>query len=398
MRQRFCKDCGELVGKGKSYCEPCRQSRLTHPPRARFCKDCSVPVANHQHRCQPCQKSREEALCRIRNKRRTLLGPFVCQNPFCGKGFSYVNQGSKGRKPQRYCSKACSHVLAGVIRTAVTKARRSLKREGVALWIATRKGKVLLKRDARTARRAAGRRCQLCDAWFLLRTKNLLRSGRNAKYCPDCRCISDRIEKFGVAYESVNPYTVFERDGWTCRHCEYVTPEWLRGLGAEGPTLDHILPLAKGGAHSYANTQCLCSACNSKKSDRLELEPRLVGVTDFTPFMVAKMPARLKGEARQQTEPKKCGCCCGEMFTPYADGNTADYKKGHWNRVRPPTVSMGCFSKWPPTHAKRLHTQRLAGHRRYRTAAASAVSVFAASVLDPRAYVRSRVWSAAASQ
>jgi 5-methylcytosine-specific restriction endonuclease McrA len=28
--------------------------------------------------------------------------------------------------------------------------------------------------------------------------------------------------------------------------------------------------LSKGGAHTYANTQCLCRKCNSDKSDTVE--------------------------------------------------------------------------------------------------------------------------------
>ena len=35
------------------------------------------------------------------------------------------------------------------------------------------------------------------------------------------------------------------------------------------PELDHIHPVSKGGAHSYANTQCLCRQCNAGKSDSL---------------------------------------------------------------------------------------------------------------------------------
>jgi 5-methylcytosine-specific restriction endonuclease McrA len=235
-----------------------------------------------------------------------------------------------------------------------------LKQEFTPILEEIRRRQSLQKREDTKTRHAAGRRCRLCGDWFL---KDALIINIS-KYCFGCRSISDRIDKLGVAYESVNPYTVFERDGWCSQHCEYVTPEWLRGHGAEGPTLDHILPIAKGGAHSYANTQCLCHECNSKKSAKIELEPRLVGVTDFTPFMVAKVPARIKGESRQQAEPKKCSCGCYETFTPFVDGN-ADYKMGHWSRVRPPMYT-GCACKWPPTHAKRLYVQRLAGNGKCR--------------------------------
>jgi 5-methylcytosine-specific restriction endonuclease McrA len=28
------------------------------------------------------------------------------------------------------------------------------------------------------------------------------------------------------------------------------------------PTLDHIVPLSKGGSHTYDNLQCACFRCN----------------------------------------------------------------------------------------------------------------------------------------
>ncbi|MBC7149012.1 MAG: HNH endonuclease [Rhizobium sp.] len=68
--------------------------------------------------------------------------------------------------------------------------------------------------------------------------------------------------------ESVDPIKVFERDKWKCQLCGCKTPRSLRGTYDDmAPELDHIMPLALGGAHSYMNTQCLCRKCNAAKSD-----------------------------------------------------------------------------------------------------------------------------------
>ena len=67
--------------------------------------------------------------------------------------------------------------------------------------------------------------------------------------------------------EEVSPATVFNRDGWTCWLCSLpVDPKAAIPMPA-CPTLDHVIPLSKGGEHSYQNVRCACFACNSKKRD-----------------------------------------------------------------------------------------------------------------------------------
>lgn len=51
---------------------------------------------------------------------------------------------------------------------------------------------------------------------------------------------------------------VFERNGFKCLHCG--TPTNL--------TIDHIIPLFKGGTNDEFNLQTLCRSCNSKKGTK----------------------------------------------------------------------------------------------------------------------------------
>lgn len=54
---------------------------------------------------------------------------------------------------------------------------------------------------------------------------------------------------------------LFERDGWRCRYCgEAVT--------SKTATLDHILPVSKGGKNDPENLATACLMCNSIKSGR----------------------------------------------------------------------------------------------------------------------------------
>lgn len=78
----------------------------------------------------------------------------------------------------------------------------------------------------------------------------------------------DRLK--GQKVENVDPFVVFDRDSWTCQICRIETPKYLRGTNDDrAPQLDHVIPLAKGGMHSYANTQCLCRKCNIFKGDKI---------------------------------------------------------------------------------------------------------------------------------
>jgi hypothetical protein len=84
--------------------------------------------------------------------------------------------------------------------------------------------------------------------------------------------ITTRVRRARVAkveVEKVDPIRVFERDGWKCQLCGIKTPKQLRGSRANNaPELDHIMPISKGGSHSYTNTQCSCHKCNHAKGSK----------------------------------------------------------------------------------------------------------------------------------
>ncbi|MEU4570846.1 HNH endonuclease [Micromonospora sp. NPDC023956] len=60
---------------------------------------------------------------------------------------------------------------------------------------------------------------------------------------------------------------VFVRDQWTCQICGLPTDVTASPFDPASPTVDHVVPLSKGGEHTLANTQCSHLGCNSSKSD-----------------------------------------------------------------------------------------------------------------------------------
>ena len=56
------------------------------------------------------------------------------------------------------------------------------------------------------------------------------------------------------------------REQLNCLHCGVLFSKEIP------PTLDHIVPLNRGGQHTRANIQLLCHSCNASKQDKLEEE------------------------------------------------------------------------------------------------------------------------------
>ena len=66
--------------------------------------------------------------------------------------------------------------------------------------------------------------------------------------------------------ERVDVTKVFERDGYRCGICGRKTLQSKRGTyHPKAPELDHIIAIALGGSHTYANTQTACRSCNIRK-------------------------------------------------------------------------------------------------------------------------------------
>jgi 5-methylcytosine-specific restriction endonuclease McrA len=66
----------------------------------------------------------------------------------------------------------------------------------------------------------------------------------------------------GVKVENVDRLKVYERDSGICGICK-------KPVNLEDMTIDHIIPLVKGGEHSYKNVQIAHLSCNSSKGSQL---------------------------------------------------------------------------------------------------------------------------------
>ncbi|MFD4394659.1 HNH endonuclease [Kitasatospora sp. NPDC058478] len=77
-----------------------------------------------------------------------------------------------------------------------------------------------------------------------------------------------RAAEAEVGAERFDPVEVFERDNWVCGLCGRGTDRTAVFPHPASPSLDHIIPLARRGEHTKANTRCTHLICNLRKGDR----------------------------------------------------------------------------------------------------------------------------------
>lgn len=61
---------------------------------------------------------------------------------------------------------------------------------------------------------------------------------------------------------------VFLRDNYECQYCSSYLPE-------DDRTLDHVIPISRGGKHEWTNVVSCCSYCNSRKADNTPEEAKM---------------------------------------------------------------------------------------------------------------------------
>ena len=73
-----------------------------------------------------------------------------------------------------------------------------------------------------------------------------------------------------VGAQPIRIQDIGDRDCWLCQLCGQPVDRLLSGRDPQGPTVDHILPISKGGQDTLENVQLAHHRCNSLKGNRVE--------------------------------------------------------------------------------------------------------------------------------
>lgn len=76
-----------------------------------------------------------------------------------------------------------------------------------------------------------------------------------------------RAKKANVRFEKILSKEIFERDNWVCRLCLKKVNKNLKWPNQYSATIDHIIPLSKGGNHVRNNLQTAHLICNRLARD-----------------------------------------------------------------------------------------------------------------------------------
>lgn len=203
--------------------------------------------------CNSTCNARHESSMRSRDRlAQKLANPRSCQ--VCGIDITMRKVGAK------YCSDFCSAVWHG------QRMPNSLPDKACALEGC---GRIFTPKNKR-------QKC-CCENHGQIHYNRMSRaSGRQASAPWDERRRANyhkrRALKLQLPADTIRPLDVYERDEWICGLCSEPVDRRASYPDPMSASLDHILPLSKGGHHTLSNVQLAHLACNVRKGASHEVD------------------------------------------------------------------------------------------------------------------------------
>jgi len=295
-----CKHCGKAFeGRKKKFCSiECQRAhyptkRISKKLLKRECVNCGKSFETRSYIRKCCSPSCVRSRCI--KKHIGIVPIYICKK--CGKEFgpkkgNSVNPG-KARK-YLYCSRECSD-------------KRERKKRGrnerpkfckIVSVNCLECGEVVIKRPHFGKRYFCSSKCQAL--WMNRRAKeryipkisNVLciwcgqsfdTNRYNFRFCSTkCKKENEKIAKYNNHLrrrmhlregfiEQIKPLEIFMRDGWKCGICGGKINRNVIAPHPMSASIDHIIPISKGGQHIRTNVRCSHFICNNRKSDNISI-------------------------------------------------------------------------------------------------------------------------------
>ena len=196
----------------------------------------------------------------------------------------YINNATPMRVRCRICGTEFERRLRSIASQGNTGCPECMKREAQARQAAKLRAKADARREKERERRQRREQkqaqigmnfCPVCGAPTLRR-----------KYCSD-KCSAKAQNKANetrrrqlisaaMVDKDITVEGLYKRDNGICYLCgkpcrldDYIIQDGQKQCGDWYPSIDHVVPLARGGAHSWDNVKLAHRICNSRKADSL---------------------------------------------------------------------------------------------------------------------------------
>lgn len=230
-----CKHCGisfvyESVGlRKKVYCSP----------------ECAVEFNRIQWRDDPEKVAKRNEWQRARYA-GTKRPQASCVCVVCSKSFL-----AKTSQPAVCCSPNCYRKKR--YHADIEKSRARCRQES-----AIRRKKPIVSAE-----------CLMCGASYSCTEKRASHRTFCNRQCKVEFSRHVRRAKHSGQYIKFKSVEIFEKYGWTCHLCSKPILKSFEYPDPQSPSLDHIIPLSKGGWHAPWNCRPAHLGCNSRKGDKL---------------------------------------------------------------------------------------------------------------------------------
>ena len=214
--------------------------------------------------------------------------PVICL--FCGKTLAVV--GHRVGRPKRYCNKSHGEKYLDSLKPKAPELEKSC------VWCSktylsnlkqskycSLECKDAARRDkqvkATQAKHASNPRrfdfdCDRCGQ--VVATDKHVTRGKYGRYCRNCALVKRRESyriKTAKRQKIMNPIrisadVIIERDGNMCHLCNAEIDLTLARNSRFGATIDHVIPVSKGGADTLENMRLAHWICNIKKGNRVD--------------------------------------------------------------------------------------------------------------------------------
>lgn len=265
-----CAQCGSTLpphnGRGRpaKYCDKtCSRKAQKAAAKTRPGKPCTIDGCDKRLVARGlCSTHYNRKYCPDRWKTKTV----ACA--YCGT--LTTSSGGGGRKFGAVCSTLCRRGLQTLSRSG---AQSSASRDLVPVPPSPRNP--LADRRPRPTRSTRKRwfagNCVVCGDKFVSETT----ARTCSEPCAEQRFMDQRRAgkharraRMKAAFVShVSPLAIYKRDGWQCWLCLSPIDPDADPQGDDGPSLDHVIPLANGGTHEPSNVRACHRGCNARRSN-----------------------------------------------------------------------------------------------------------------------------------